>query len=108
MNIILVDTPVRVIATVDVGPELTLPVIHKLIGCDCIAGYALLGPWKGHMFYCDDEALFRSPLPPFFWLAGYPDPVYGRIIVFAVGRGDGVEASPTVSVDDVAALIRFP
>lgn len=107
MNVIIVDTPVQKISRADVGPTLTLPVIYKLIGCDCLAGYKLYGNGaKGHMFYCDDEALFKKPRPPAFLLEGYNDPVHGRILIFKT-TGDGKEASPTISIEEVFSLVFF-
>lgn len=105
MTLILVDTNTKKISRVDVGPKPTLQVIYSLIGCDCIAAYPLYG-YPSHSFYCDDEALFKKPLPPAMLLDGYKDPVYGRILIFK-HLGDGNEASPTISVEEAFEMIFF-
>src|SRR4029077_5634449 len=103
MNIILVDPYAKKITCEDLGPKLTLPVAYALIGCDCVAAYKLYNV-KHHGFYCDDEALYKKPLPPAFLLDCYPEPVYGRILIFGTDGGK-YEVSPTITVEDVFAMV---
>ena len=103
MNFIIVDPFTRIISREEVGTA-TLPIIYKLIGCDCIAGYPF--PASDHHFYCDDIGRFHNPPLPQFWLERYPDPVCGRILIFRI-TGDGKEISPSLTVDEVYVLVDF-
>jgi hypothetical protein len=100
MNYILIDPNIQKVAYVDIEAPPPLPVIYKLIGCETIAAYRLYHRGRGadHGFYCDDEACFKRPLPPSFFLDGYDTPIYGRLLVFK-SDSEGNEIPPTLTLD---------
>jgi hypothetical protein len=106
MNVILVDTNVKKISMVDVGPKLTLAVAYKLIGCTMIEACHLGKRNDPHAFLCDEEALFKKPLPPALYMDGIANPVYGRLLVVKT-TDSGEMTSPDLTVEDVFAMVFF-
>lgn len=60
-----------------------------------------------HSIYIDDEGLFRED-QAFFQLKGYPQPLQGKGLVLGIDYDTGESVPPTLSLEDVNALIHFP
>lgn len=81
----------------------SLDSIYELIDARCFALAAFDG--KGNSAYVDDEGLFRDG-QEFFLMKNYPQPLAGKGLILGC-NDEGDSVSPTVSIDEVRAQVKF-
>ena len=103
---ILIDPWERSLETIDIRSgtcTAAMQELYKLIGEDGL-DTALIAP--GEAIYVGDHSALHNPPLPGYWIANYPDLLYGRGVLIGYHK-DGTERDTQLSVDILSASITW-
>jgi hypothetical protein len=98
---ILINTPLKAVHAIEIDLH-SLEAIYAAIGCQAIDRFPNS---ESDWFYCDEQALSKVPLPPYFLLRGFPHRIYGKALVF--GSNGSQEVEPQSTIEEVTQKTLF-